>query len=68
MAGIGPWTPLADWMDAVFVILLETPLEQIKKLEEQLAVADAQVDPKEARKHWGDTPEMQGLGGRLMEG
>jgi len=68
MAGIGPWTPLAAWMDAVFVILLETPVDQIKKLEEQLAVADAQVDPKAARETWGATPEMQGLGGRLMEG
>lgn len=68
MAGIGPWTPLADWMDAVFVIILDTPLDRIQKLEEQLAVADAQVDPKAARETWGATPEMQGLGGRLMEG
>lgn len=68
MAGIGPWTPLAAWMDAVFVILLDTPVEQIKKLEEQLAVADAQVDPIAARETWGATPEQQGLGGRLMEG
>jgi len=68
MAGIGPRTRLADWMDAVFVILLETPVEQIKKLEEQLAVADAQVDPIAARENWGATPEQQGLGGRLMEG
>lgn len=68
MAGLGPWTPLADWMDAVFVILLETPVDQIKELEEKLAVADAQVDPKAARETWGATPEQQGLGGRLMEG
>lgn len=68
LAGIGPWTPLSDWLDAVFVIILETPLEDVKKLEEQLAVMDAQVDPAEARKSWGATPEQQGLGGRLMEG
>lgn len=68
MAGIGPWTRLADWMDAVFVIILDTPQDRIKKLEEQLAVADAQVDPKAARETWGATPEQQGLGGRLMEG
>ena len=68
MAGIGPWTPLSDWMDAVFVILLDTPVDRIQKLEEQLAVADAQVDPIAARETWGATPEQQGLGGRLMEG
>lgn len=68
MAGIGPRTRLADWMDAVFVILLDTPVDRIQKLEEQLAVADAQVDPKAARETWGATPEQQGLGGRLLEG
>lgn len=68
MAGIGPWTPLADWMDAVFVIILETPVDQIKELEQRLAVADAQIDPDEARKHWGETPEQQGLAGGLMGG
>lgn len=68
MAGIGPWTPLADWMDAVFVIMLETPVDQIKQFEEHLAVAGAQVDPQAARETWGATPEQQGLGGRLMEG
>jgi hypothetical protein len=55
-------------MDAVFVIILDTPTDRIQKLEEQLAVADAQVDPKAARETWGATPEQQGLGGRLMEG
>jgi hypothetical protein len=52
----------------VFVIILETPVDQIKKLEDQLAAIDAQVDPKAARETWGQTPEQQALGGRLMGG
>lgn len=40
----------------------------MKKLEEQLAVTEARIDPAAARKTWGATPEQQGLGGRLMEG
>lgn len=55
-------------MDAVFVIMLETPVGDIEKLEERLAVAEAQLDPKAARERWGNTPETQAMGGRLMEG
>jgi hypothetical protein len=40
----------------------------VKKLEGELAVIEARIDPKAARETWGATPEMQGLGGRLMEG
>lgn len=57
---------MSDYLDALYVIILETPVDDVKKLEEQLAVADAQVDPKAARETWGATPEQQGLGGRLM--
>lgn len=52
----------------MYVIILETPVDDVKKLEEQLAVTEARIDPKAARETWGATPEMQGLGGRLMEG
>jgi hypothetical protein len=68
MAGLGPWTPLSAWLDAVFVIILETPYDDIKKLEDQLSVMDALADPASARENWGATPEQQALGGRLMEG
>lgn len=59
---------MADYLDALYVIILETPFEELKKLEGELAVIEAQIDPKAARETWGATPEMQGLGGRLMEG
>lgn len=59
---MGPWTPLADYLDACYVIMLETPVGDIEKLEEQLSTIDAQVDPEEVRKTWGATPEHQALG------
>lgn len=59
---------MAAWLDAVFVIILETPVDDIKKLEDQLAVQDVLADPVSARESWGVTPEQQALGGGLMKG
>lgn len=68
LGGLGPWTPLGDYLDALYVIILETPVDEIQRLEGQLAVQEARLDPIAARENWGATPEQQGLGGRLMEG
>lgn len=48
--------------------MLETPVEDIQKLEEQLTTVDAQIDPKATRATWGATPEQQALGGGLLKG
>jgi hypothetical protein len=66
--GRGPRTPLSGWLDALFVIMLETPVEDIKKVEDALTAVDAQIDPKAARETWGITPEQQALGGGLLNG
>lgn len=66
--GRGPRTPLSAWLDALFVIMLETPVEDIQKLEEQLTTVDAQIDPKATRETWGVTPEQQALGAGLFNG
>jgi hypothetical protein len=50
----------------MFVIMLETPVDEIKKLEDALSAVDAVVDPKGARETWGQTPEQQALGAGLM--
>lgn len=68
LGGLGPRTPLRDYLDALYVIILETPVDDVKKLEGELAVIEARIDPAAARETWGATPEQQGLGGRLMEG
>ena len=48
--------------------MLETPVDDIKKVEDALTAVDAQIDPKAARETWGITPEQQALGGGLLNG
>jgi hypothetical protein len=68
LAGINMRTPLKHWLDAAYVLILETPYDDVKKLESQLTTSDAQVDPEAARAEWGQTPQHQAMMGSLARG
>jgi hypothetical protein len=65
MAGINTRTPAKAYLDAVYAMILETPVDEIKKLESALSTLDAQLDPVRARETWGATPQHQALMGSL---
>jgi hypothetical protein len=68
MHGITLRTPVELWLDAVVVILVDTPVENLEKLESLLSVRDAQIDPDAVRENWGSTPEHQAMMGGLTRG
>lgn len=59
--------PLSDWLDAIYVILLESAdrAEHMKRLDSQLDVIAVQVDPKRARDTWGTEPLQAEAAARL---
>jgi hypothetical protein len=54
-----PRITLDDWIAAVHASVATAPADVLKKLNEQLVVAEVQVDPARARATWGLLPEHQ---------
>jgi hypothetical protein len=51
----------------VYVIILETPTDEVKQLESFLTTRDAAIDPARVRETWGQTPEHQAMAAGLYE-
>lgn len=65
LADIGLNTPLDVWLDAVYAVSVEAPYEALEKLNKQMIVKSAMVDPEAARETWGALPEHQAMAGKL---
>ncbi len=51
--------PIDDWIAAIHATLSTAPVETLEKLNQQLILAEVQVDPERARATWGQLPEHQ---------
>lgn len=54
------------WLDAVYAAYAEAPHEVLARLNKEMVIKGAMIDPEEARKTWGTAPEhvamSKGLG------
>jgi hypothetical protein len=56
------------WLDAVYAAYADAPHEVLVKLNKQMVVKGAMIDPDEARKTWGVAPEHVAMAGGLGRG
>jgi hypothetical protein len=48
-----------DWLAAVHATIATAPVQALEKINDQLIIAEVQVDPERARASWGLRPEHQ---------
>lgn len=56
------------WLDAVYAAYADAPHEVLDKLNRQMVIKGAMIDPEEARKNWGVAPEHVAMSGGLGRG
>jgi hypothetical protein len=56
---VDPRMPIDRWIAAIHATLVTAPIDSLKQLNQQLVVAEVQVDPERARATWGLLPEHQ---------
>ena len=56
------------WLDAVYAAYADAPHEVLGKLNKQMVIKGAMIDPEEARKTWGLAPEHVAMAGNLGRG
>lgn len=61
-------TDLSVWLDAVYAAWVDTPFDQLDKINQQWVKQVARLDPEEARKTWGMRPEHLAMAGNLGKG
>lgn len=67
-ADIGETAEVDLWLDAVYAAYAEAPHEVLTKLNKQMVIKGAMIDPDEARKTWGTAPEHVAMAGTLGRG
>lgn len=68
LADIDLSAPLPLWLDAVYTVWAEAPIETLTKMNKQLVQKSAMLRPDEARETWGMLPEHQAMSGGLGRG
>jgi hypothetical protein len=67
-ADIDETAELGMWLDAVYAAYADAPHEVLVKLNKQMVIKEAMIDPEEARKTWGVRPEHVAMAGNLGRG
>jgi hypothetical protein len=59
LAGVGPETPAAEWLDAAYAAFCDAPHEVLDKLQTTIVMQTARIRPDRAT--WGLRPEHVAL-------
>lgn len=54
-----PRLPIDDWVMAVHATIATAPVDVMKRLNNQMIIADVQARPDRMRESWGLRPEHQ---------
>lgn len=68
LADIDATADLGPWLDAVYAAFADAPHDVLDKLNREMVVKSAMIDPEEARATWGTLPEHRAMAGNLGRG
>lgn len=67
LGGIDPRVEAIDYLDALWAIIVDAPVDHLIKLQDRMTVEVARADPERAREDWGARPEHQRASSGLMK-